>query len=142
MTYFRAFVIPLLLSMLVFVFFFRALPLLVRRLFRDFNGQRGYRSTLLPPWRRKNIDLRGIRRTLGTRDVESAIFALAYRLRGRITLSDVIVETGLGMKEAEEVLNGMVDGLRVRMEVGASGLVVYEFPEIIARFEGQSGSDA
>jgi hypothetical protein len=71
--------------------------------------------------------------------VESAIFALAYRHKGRITLSDIIVETGLGIREAEQVANGMVDGIRVRMEVRENGLVVYEFPEIIARFEDQPG---
>jgi len=69
--------------------------------------------------------------------LEARIFRAANKQRGRLTVSDVVIETGLGIKEAEELINGMVDGLRVRMEVDERGLVVYEFPEIIARFEGQ-----
>ena len=32
--------------------------------------------------------------------VESRVYTLAYRLGGRVTLSDVIMETGLGMEDA------------------------------------------
>jgi len=69
--------------------------------------------------------------------LEARIFRAAYKQRGRLTVSDVVIETGLGIKEAEELINGMVDNLRVRMEVDERGLVVYEFPEIIDRFEGR-----
>lgn len=65
---------------------------------------------------------------------ESEIFRLAARMKGRITLSDVVLETGLGLKQAEELLEGMVDGTHVRMEVTARGIIVYEFPELIERF--------
>jgi len=67
--------------------------------------------------------------------LEAKIFRIAYRRKGRITVSDVVIEVGIAIKEAEELLNGMVDGMRVRMEVDPSGMVIYEFPEIIARFE-------
>ncbi|MEW5815522.1 MAG: hypothetical protein AB1798_09045 [Spirochaetota bacterium] len=69
------------------------------------------------------------------KDLESKIFRLAYKMKGRITLSDIVIETGLGMKEAEAYIEKMVDGIRVRMEVSDQGIVYYEFPEIIARFE-------
>jgi hypothetical protein len=108
-------------------------PRLFRGLFRELEERRDYDSVLSFPTGRKRKRLRK------PNDTESAIFNLAYRLKGRITLSDVIIETGLGMKEAESVINRMLDGIRVRMEVDDSGLVVYEFPEIIARFKG--GSD-
>jgi hypothetical protein len=65
---------------------------------------------------------------------ESEIFRLAARMKGRITLSDVVLETGLGLKQAEELLEGMVDGTHVRMEVSPRGIIVYEFPELIDRF--------
>ncbi|MBN2553809.1 MAG: hypothetical protein JXB06_13610, partial [Spirochaetales bacterium] len=65
------------------------------------------------------------------------IFRAAYKHEGRLTVSDIVLETDLGLKEAEEVINGMVDGTHVRMEVEDSGLVVYEFPEIISRFENR-----
>lgn len=66
---------------------------------------------------------------------EARIFKLAYRLKGRITLSDVIVDTGLSIEDAERTVEAMVDNVHVRMEVDADGNVTYEFPEIIRRFE-------
>ena len=68
--------------------------------------------------------------------MEAYIFRLAYKMKGRVTLSDVVLETGLNLKSAEETMNSMVDNVRVCMEVDERGWVVYEFPEIISRFEG------
>lgn len=68
-------------------------------------------------------------------DLQAKVFQLAYRLKGRITVSDIVAETGLSVQEAEELVEGMVDNSRVRMEVNDNGLVTYEFPEIISRFE-------
>jgi hypothetical protein len=87
----------------------------------------GDRSWLPPEWR----SLAG----RPTQNLEAKVFRIAYRRKGRITVSDVVIETSLGLKEAEELLNGMVDGMRVRMEVDPNGMVIYEFPEIISRFE-------
>ncbi|MBA7660000.1 hypothetical protein ES703_67999 [subsurface metagenome] len=69
-------------------------------------------------------------------NMEAYIFRLAYKMKGRVTLSDVVLETGLNLKSAEETMNSMVDNVRVCMEVDERGWVVYEFPEIISRFEG------
>lgn len=69
--------------------------------------------------------------------MEAEIFKLAYKLKGRLTLSDIIIETGLGVHEAEELIQGMVDNSRVRMEVDDRGMVIYEFPEIMERFRTQ-----
>jgi hypothetical protein len=69
---------------------------------------------------------------------EARIFKLAFRLKGRLTVSDIVVETGLGVREAEQLIESMVDNAHVRMEVDDRGLVTYEFPEIIRRFEGDS----
>jgi hypothetical protein len=68
-----------------------------------------------------------------------SIYKLAYRLKGRITVSDIVVETGMEVKEAEELIQSMVDNQRIRMEVDEEGMLVYEFPEIIARL--QRGED-
>ena len=68
-------------------------------------------------------------------DLEHKIYRLADRLKGRITISDVVIHTGLGSRESEEMLNSWIDGIRIRMEVQDNGIVVYEFPEIIARYE-------
>ena len=70
--------------------------------------------------------------------LEAQIFRLAYKLKGRVTLSDIVLETGLSLKDAEEKVTGMIDGLRISMEVDNRGLVIFEFPEIISRFEENS----
>jgi hypothetical protein len=75
--------------------------------------------------------------SIGSRSIEGRIFRAAYKHKGRLTVSDIVLETDLSIKAAEEVINGMVDGTHVRMEVEDSGLVVYEFPEIISRFQNE-----
>ncbi len=61
---------------------------------------------------------------------DATIFRLAKRLNGRLTVSDVVVETGMGSGESEALLQRMVDGTRVRMEVERNGTIVYEFTEL------------
>ncbi len=73
----------------------------------------------------------------GQGNLESRIFKLANRRKGRITVSDVVIETGLGVNEAEQLLQSMVDNVRVTMEVNDEGLVTFEFPEILRRFEDE-----
>ena len=65
--------------------------------------------------------------------LENRIFRLAYRLGGRLTVSDLLVDTNLTSAEAERVLGDLVDNSRVTIEVRDDGLVFYEFPEIIDR---------
>ena len=132
---------PFLFSLFIFVFAIRVLPKLFRNYFRHIENGRGYRSNSRTRLRNRFSGSAG---GIGadnrrSKDVEVQIFNLAYRLKGKITLSDVIIETGLGIKKAEKVLNRMVDGIRVVMEIDDSGLVIYEFPEIIARFQDDSG---
>lgn len=100
------------------------------RLFGDFS-RRGADGEGLPGlgWRHPLDVLRAPR----GQNLEARLFRAAYKQRGRLTVSDVVIETGLGIREAEELINGMVDGLRVRMEVDEQGHVIYEFPEIIER---------
>jgi hypothetical protein len=72
----------------------------------------------------------------GKNSDEASIFKLALKLQGRLTVSDIVIETGLNLHEAEELVQGMVDNTHVRMEVSDRGMVTYEFPEIIQRIEG------
>ena len=65
---------------------------------------------------------------------EHAIFKLADEMKGRLTVSDIVIGTDLGLKDAERVIDDMVDGVHVTMEVTGEGRVVYEFPEIIAKY--------
>ena len=61
------------------------------------------------------------------------VFRLAYRLGGRLTVSDLVVDLDFSIEEAEQFLGQLVDSTRVTMEVQADGMIYYEFPEIIAR---------
>lgn len=72
---------------------------------------------------------------------QAEIYKLAYTLGGKITVSDIVIETGETVNEAEELIQSMVDNQHIRMEVQEDGLVVYEFPEIIARFREKRDSD-
>src|SRR6056297_713099 len=77
----------------------------------------------------------------GKESEQVTLYKLAYKLEGRITVSDIVIETGMEVKEAEELIQSMVDNQRVRMEVDENGMLVYEFPEIIARLERGSSDD-
>ena len=76
-----------------------------------------------------------IKKTPSTDNRESRIFKLADRMKGRVTLSDIVLETGMGLKEAELFIKKMIDGTHVTMEVTETGKIIYEFPEIISRYE-------
>ena len=76
---------------------------------------------------------------IGVQSLQSEIMVLALNNRGILTVTDVVIETGLSIKQAEEALNSMVDGYRVRMEARDSGIIVYEFPELI---NGKKGTGA
>ena len=95
-------------------------------------------SSRLNSWDRWRLyDRSGFSHLPRSRSIEGRIFRAALKHSGRLTVSDIVLETDLGIREAEEQINGMVDGTHVRMEVQDDGLVVYEFPEIISRFENQ-----
>ena len=68
---------------------------------------------------------------IGDQSLQGKIMTLALHNRGTLTVSDVVIATGLSVKQAEETLNSMVDSYRVKMEVKDSGIVVYEFAELI-----------
>ncbi|MGQ9629890.1 MAG: hypothetical protein ACUVXI_06170 [bacterium] len=86
------------------------------------------RRSASPPRKRRDQD-----------SLREEILKLSWRRRGRLTATDVVAETGLTFKEAETVLNSMVDEYHVSMEVRPSGVIVYEFPEIIERLPKDAG---
>jgi type III secretory pathway component EscV len=69
--------------------------------------------------------------------IQHRIMRLAQDRGGSLTVTDVVLATGVSIKQAEETLNGMVDGFRIKMEVTDSGIVHYEFEEL-RRDEGKS----
>ena len=76
---------------------------------------------------------RGGQKTMNTRpsQVDGALFRLAKRRGGRITLSDIVIETGLGLKEAERYMDAMADQSHVSLEADDRGRPVYLFPELL-----------
>ena len=66
--------------------------------------------------------------------VQRQIFELAKQNKGRLTVTDVVLGTGLSLRQAEEALNSMVDGYRVRMNVHDSGMIIYGFAELIQQW--------
>ena len=107
----------------------------IRRIFfsasRDFDSIDRFRRREIPF---DDIDARTEYPPQRPRVSQSEIFQLARKLKGRITLSDIVIETGVSLQEAETIIEAMIDGSHVTMEVKDSGRVVYEFPEIIDRF--------
>jgi len=72
---------------------------------------------------------------------EARIFRLAQKRGAVLTVSDVIVELELGAEEAERLLDRMTDGLRVRMEMGSSGLARYVFTELLRTTDRENNED-
>ena len=69
----------------------------------------------------------------GAQSIETQIIKLAAAHAGVLTITDAAMATGLGIQQVEKVLNNMVDGLRVTMRVEDTGVILYEFPEIVER---------
>ncbi|MCF7914584.1 MAG: hypothetical protein K9L66_05415 [Spirochaetaceae bacterium] len=67
------------------------------------------------------------------RSIETDIYRLAAKRNGNITVSDVVTELGIEPRKAENILESMSDGMRVRMEVGENGNVYYSSPELRRR---------
>ena len=66
----------------------------------------------------------------GSPSWDARIFRLAESKGGSLTVSDFVVAAGVGVAEAERILDEISDGVRVRMTVSDDGIARYEFPEI------------
>jgi hypothetical protein len=62
--------------------------------------------------------------------LEHRIYRFAAQHDGAVTVSELVVETGIEAQRIEQHLDGMVDERRVRMEVEDDGTTVYYFPEL------------
>lgn len=59
------------------------------------------------------------------------VLKLAHERGGRLTVTQVAADLGWPMRRAERVLESLEDGLRVNSEVSDSGVIVYEFRELL-----------
>jgi hypothetical protein len=58
-----------------------------------------------------------------------AVLKLARRLGGRVTVADIVLETGLSVREAEASLNELARQRYVDLQVAPSGVLIYHcFP--------------
>ena len=72
--------------------------------------------------------------------LQRRVLLLATEKGGALTVTEVATSMGLSLSVAEEVLDRMDDGLRVRSEVTDEGIIVYEFPELRHHPGLESGS--
>ena len=108
--------------MIVFSFIPIALLILIFNVFKAFRRNAIGGPQLRSP-ARKDRD--------GSKRLDGAVFSLAKRFGGRITLSDVVVETGMALAEADRYMNTLVDHAHVSVEVDDNGRLTYEFPELL-----------
>lgn len=79
----------------------------------------------------KKLSPNGIRKGMPEqKQLDGAIFRLAKEHNGKITISDVVIETGLDIKGAEKYMNSITDSAHVAMEVDQDGKLIYVFPEL------------
>ena len=72
--------------------------------------------------------------------LQRRVLLLATDKGGTLTVTEVAASLNLSLSAAEEVLDRMDDGLRVRSEVTNEGIIVYEFPELRHNPSLESGS--
>jgi len=61
------------------------------------------------------------------------VLMLATEKGGILTVTEVAASLNMSLEKAEEIMNGMDDGFRVRSDVTDEGIIVYEFPEVLHR---------
>lgn len=61
---------------------------------------------------------------------EAEVYRLAKQHNGVLTVSEVVARLGLDLQEAERLLDNLVAGQRVLMDVDQRGLVTYTFREL------------
>lgn len=79
-------------------------------------------------------------RNAEVRSLDSVLFRAARRNGGRLTLSDVVIETGMGLKQAARYMEELSDGRHVSIESDDSGTIWYVFPELPATEDADSSS--
>lgn len=73
-----------------------------------------------------------LRRVLAAR-TQRRVLVLATEKGGVLTVTEVAASLNMSLDRAEELMNTMDDGFRVRSDVTEQGIIVYEFPEVLHR---------
>ncbi len=61
---------------------------------------------------------------------DAVVFRLASRNGGKVTVSEVVAETGLDVRTAERFMDSLADGIHVDVDLDGRGRRVYVFPEL------------
>ena len=72
--------------------------------------------------------------------LQRRVLRLATEKGGTLTVTEVAASLNLSLSAAENVLEDMDDGLRVRSDITNQGIIVYEFPEVRHRPQLETGS--
>ncbi len=73
-----------------------------------------------------------LNRVLAAR-TQRRVLMLATEKGGVLTVTEVAASLNMSLDRAEELMNTMDDGFRVRSDVTEQGIIVYEFPEVLHR---------
>ncbi len=102
-----------------------------------FGGSAGALGTASIWW---GLQVRETRRRAIVARLQQRVLLLATERDGTLTVTELATALNLSLSAAEDVLDSMDDGLRVRSEVTNEGIIVYEFPELRRRHGLESGS--
>ena len=86
------------------------------------------------------LQARETRRRAIVARLQQRVLLFAKEKGGTLTVSEVAASLNLSLSAAEDVLDSMDDGLRVRSEVTNEGIIVYDFPELRLHHGLESGS--
>ena len=99
---------------------------------------------MLAQHRQRNLPMNSVRRFMqhlpganklndasSAEEFEVYIYRLAAKKGGRLRTAQIVVDSGLSLSEVDRRMTAIVDNLHILMEVQDSGLIVYEFPELL-----------
>ncbi len=66
-------------------------------------------------------------------DREKQVILLAIRFKGKLTISDIVMNSKLSSIEAEKLMKLFVDNFVVETKMSDNGVVVYNFPELVVK---------
>jgi len=66
-------------------------------------------------------------------DREKQIILLAIRFKGKLTISDIVINSKLSSIEAEKLMKLFVDNFVVETKMSDNGVVVYNFPKLVVK---------
>ena len=95
----------------------------------SYNQQRNYNQNNYNQQRDYNQQSRN--KAQSKESIERQILNLAKTTDGKLTVTQVAMNTSLSLEDAEKHLQNMVKSGYVHMDVSESGIIIYEFIELI-----------